>query len=377
METRRVFAAAAGLLVLGLGACNTLEVEATARFEGPGRVVAPETVTAPSVEADSLAITRAASAFLGALAPPRRGSASLPFNSDARLTWDFVPKERPGVSIEEMTPGERQAASALLQATVSVRGFKKVETIRALDQVLFDLTGSPVRNPGHYWFAIFGEPAESGAWGWRIEGHHLSLHWTFASGSLVASTPQFLGANPAEVLSGSSKGTRALAAGTRALPAEEDLARALVTSLSAAQQAEAVVSATAPRDILTGTSRDAAIQEDRGIAYGRLTAEQQGLLISLLQEYASLQTEAVARARMARVKAELPRLKFAWMGGIEKGQGHYYRIQGTTFLIEYDNTQDEANHIHCVWQEFKGDWGRDLLAEHYRTAPHHGGRSRP
>jgi hypothetical protein len=183
------------------------------------------------------------------------------------------------------------------------------------------------------------------------------------AGSL-GSTPQFLGANPADVREGPLKGTRALAA-------EEDLGRALVKSFDADQRAQAVPSRDAPEEILTGNSRMAAIQEDKGISYGKLTPEQQGLLLSLIQEYAAAQPPAVAQSRLARVKAELPNVKFAWMGGLEKGQGHYYRIQGSTFLIEYDNTQNHANHIHCVWREFKGDWGEDLLAVHYRTSPHH------
>ena len=230
--------------------------------------------------------------------------------------------------------------------------------------MLFAIEGSRSRDPELYYFTVFGTPSERGSWGWRYEGHHTSLNWTVVEGTVVATTPQFLGANPADVRDGPQKGTRALAA-------EEDLGRALVKSLSADQGALAVLSKDAPRDILTGASREAAIQDDRGIPYGKLTPEQQGLLLSLVQEYASAQAPAVAQARLGRVKAELPAIRFAWMGGLDKGQGHYYRIQGSTFLIEYDNTQNNANHIHCVWREFKGDWGRDLLTEHYRTAPHH------
>jgi hypothetical protein len=135
--------------------------------------------------------------------------------------------------------------------------------------------------------------------------------------------------------------------------------------------AQAILSRNAD-EILTGRSRHAAIQEHTGISYAKLTEEQQGLLLSLIREYASVQPPAEALRRLARVKAELPSIKFAWMGGLEKGQGHYYRIQGSTFLVEYDNTQDHANHIHCVWREFKGDWGGDLLAdtiEPLRTTP--------
>ena len=309
-------------------------------------------------------MAKAATSFLATLDPARRAKARLPFNSAERLNWNFVPRERQGVPIKQMSPEERQAALALLKSSLSARGFGKVETIVHLEEVLFAISGSAVRDPGLYYFTVFGEPSERGAWGWRYEGHHVSLNWTVVDGRVVASTPQFLGANPAEVRDGPMKGTRALAA-------EEDLGRALVKSLSAGQRSEAVLSKNAPEDILTGDSREAAIQEDKGISYGKLTQEQQGLLLSLIQEYAAAQPPAVALARLARVKAELPNVKFAWMGGLEKGQGHYYRIQGSTFLIEYDNTQNNANHIHCVWREFKGDWGNDLLAEHYRTALHH------
>jgi len=309
-------------------------------------------------------MAKAANAFLAALDSAKRAKAGLPFNSEERLNWDFVPRERQGLPIKQMSSEERRAALTLLRSGLSAKGFTKVDRILHLEEVLFAIKGNPIRDPELYYFTVFGEPSERGAWGLRYEGHHVSLNWTVVDGRLVASTPQFLGANPAEVRDGPRKGTRALAA-------EEELGRALVKSLSADQRAEAVLSKDAPEDILTGNSREAAIQEDNGTSYGKLTPEQQGLLLSLIQEYASVQPLVVAQARLARVKVDLPNIKFAWMGGLEKGQGHYYRIQGSNFLIEYDNTQNDANHIHCVWREFKGDWGRDLLAEHYRTAPHH------
>jgi len=310
------------------------------------------------------AMAKAADAFLAALDPARRAKAALPFHSAERLDWHFVPRDRQGAPLKQMSADERRAALALLRSGLSARGFTKVDTILHLEEVLFAIEGSAMRDPGLYYFTVFGRPSDKGAWGWRYEGHHVSLNWTVLDGRVVGSAPQFLGANPADVRDGSQKGTRALAA-------EEDLGRAFVKSLAAPQRSEAVVSADAPRDILTGASREAAIQEDRGLAYARLSQEQQGLLLSLIQEYASTQPLAVAQARLARVKADLPGVKFAWMGGLEKGQGHYYRIQGATFLIEYDNTQNGANHVHSVWRDFKGDWGKDLLAEHYRVAPHH------
>ena len=315
-------------------------------------------------------MAKAANAFLSTLGVAKREKASFPFHSDERLNWHFVPKDRQGVSIKQMSPEERLAALALLKSSLSGSGFKKVETIRNLEEVLHAISGSPRRDPELYYFTVFGEPAEQGVWGWRYEGHHTSFNWTVVDGKLVASTPQFTGANPADVNVGPRKGTRALAA-------EEDLGRRLVKSLSEEQSKVAVVSSTppfgssAPLGIVTGNSRDAAIQDDKGIAYTKLTEAQQGLLLSLIQEYASVQPPKVAQSRLARIRADLPNVKFAWMGGREKDQGHYYRIQGSTFLIEYDNTQDNANHIHGVWREFKGDWGKDVLAEHYRTSPHH------
>jgi hypothetical protein len=310
------------------------------------------------------AMAKAATTFLATLDPAKRAKARLPFNSEERLNWDFVPQERRGVPIKQMSSEERRAALTFLKSGLSARGFTKVDTIAHLEEVLFAASGSAIRDPGLYYFTIFGEPSERGTWGWRYEGHHVSLNWTVVDGKLAGSTPQFLGANPADVRGGPLKGTRALAA-------EEDLGRALVKSFDAGQSAQAVLSKDAPDEILTGNSRKAAIQEDKGVLYSKLTPEQQGLLLSLIQEYAAAQPLAVAQSRLARVKADLANIKFAWMGGLEKGQGHYYRIQGSTFLIEYDNTQNHANHIHCVWREFKGDWGEDPLAEHYRTAPHH------
>lgn len=310
------------------------------------------------------AMADAAKAFLASLDPGKRAKANLPFNSDERLNWHFIPRERQGVSLKEMTPGEREVAGALLKSSLSAMGYDKIETIRRLEEVLFAQSKNPVRDTELFFFTVFGEPAPKGAWGWRYEGHHVSLNWTVLDGKLVASTPQFLGANPADVREGPQKGTRALAA-------EEDLGRALVKSLRPEQLAQALVGEAAPEEILTEASRIASIQKDAGIPYGRLDAEQQGLLLSLIQEYAASQAPAEAQARLTRVKGDLANLKFAWMGGLEKGQGHYYRIQGSTDLIEYDNTSNGANHIHCVWRVFRGDWGRDLLEEHYKTSPHH------
>jgi hypothetical protein len=309
-------------------------------------------------------VTAAAQAFLATLDAGERPAASLPFSSEERLNWGYVPRERRGLAVGQMRPGTRDAAARLLGAALSERGAHTVDTIVSLEDALFAIEGWRGRDRGLYYVTLFGDPAARGAWAWRYEGHHVSLNWTILDGAIIGSSPQFLGANPAEVRSGALRGTRALAA-------EEDLARALVASLSPAQRSRALIAATAPRDIVTGSARQAGIQERQGLAWPDLDSKQQGLLLSLLQEYAAVQAPAVAESRLARVRPQLPSVVFAWMGGTERGEGHYYRVQGESFLVEYDNTQDGANHIHSVWREFHGDWGADALAEHYRAAAHH------
>jgi hypothetical protein len=201
----------------------------------------------------------------------------------------------------------------------------------------------------------------------RIEGHHISLNFTIVNGSLTATTPEFFGANPAEVRSGPQQGLRVLGR-------EEDLGRQLLNSLTADQRREAVVSQAAPDDILTTNVAKADPLSPAGLPGSRMTAAQQQILQALLEEYVARMPEDLAAERLAKVrKSGLEHVSFAWAGGGARGQRHYYRVQGPTFLIEYDNTQNDANHIHSVWRDFDGDYGRDLLREHYRSAHHRPG----
>lgn len=311
-------------------------------------------------------MAHAAAALLAALDAEQKQKAQLPFNSEERFVWHYVPMERQGLRYKNMTSEQQKLAQTLLLLGLSKTGFRKIEAIRQLEYVLRDIEkgSGPTRDPDLYYFTIFGDPDPKGTWGWRYEGHHVSLHWTCLKGKIIASSPQFLGSNPAEVRSGPQKGTRVLAA-------EEDLGRALVKSLDAAQRKEAIVSAKAPGDILSAASRKAELLDDRGIPYRQLNKEQQGLLLTLLEEYANVQVQEIAQQRLEAVrKAGMDTIKFAWMGGIDKGEPHYYRVQSATFLVEYDNTQNDANHIHTVWRDFKGDFGVDLLALHYHTADH-------
>jgi hypothetical protein len=318
--------------------------------------------------ADALSSELAASAkaFVGSLDETQRSKVQLAFDSDERFNWFYIPKDREGLPLKQMTASQQQAALKLLQVGLSQKGFSKAETIRHLDIVLAEIEKDPVRRDiEKYYLTIFGEPSADGTWGMRWEGHHISLHWTIVNGTAIATTPQFFGSNPAEVREGPQKGTRAL-------HAEEDLGRALVTALTDAQRSVAVIAPAAPNDILTTNTRKAAILENTGLAYADMTTAQRGMLLALIEEYASAQPKALAAERVAKLrKAGLDGIKFAWMGGIEKGALHYYRVQGPTFLIEYDCVQNGGNHIHAVWRDFDGDFGLDLLEQHYKKSAHH------
>ena len=321
----------------------------------------------PSADAlPAAGMAQAASAFLASLDDDSRAKVQFACDSEERFNWHFVPKPRAGLPLKAMSAPQRSAAMDLLRAGLSEKGYTKAETIRQLEVILAGIERDPVRrDPDLYYFTIFGAPTAKGTWGWRFEGHHVSLNWTFVQGRSVVPTPQFFGSNPDEVRDGPRKGVRTLAA-------EQDLARALLESLSGAQREQAVVSATAPPDIFSGHQRRAATLDEHGIAFSELTAEQRGLLLAVIEEYAGAQPEAVAAARLARIReAGLDRIRFAWMGGLARGEPHYYRLQGSTFLIEYDNTQNDANHVHAVWRDFDGDFGVDLLREHYRNSAHH------
>lgn len=307
-----------------------------------------------------------AQALLALLPDAKKQRLLLLFESDARLSWAYTPGRRPGLAFRELEPNEQKAALELLRSALSETGYEKAEAIRTkIEPALREIENNPGRDLGLYYYTFFGQPSETGKWGWRYEGHHLSLSFTYLDGKIVSTTPQFLGSNPADVSDGPSKGTRVLAR-------EEDLGRELVKSLSDKQRITAILSESAPADLLTANVRRASMQEDKGIAYGELTDDQRRLLKTLVQTYAAVQRPEQEKRRLEKIeKSGWDKLKFAWMGGLEKGQGHYYRIQGPTFLIEYDNTQNRANHIHSVWRDFNGDFGLDALAEHYRTVEHH------
>ncbi|PYT29811.1 MAG: hypothetical protein DMG57_10450 [Acidobacteria bacterium] len=308
-------------------------------------------------------MTQAARHFLASLTPEQQAKATFPFRSEERLNWHFIPRERKGLPLLDMTPPQRDLAHALLAAGLSQRGYIKAVTIMSLEDVLriLEKADPNYRNPEKYYFSVFGEPSDTGTWGFRVEGHHVSQNFTIVNGK-VADTPSFFGANPAEVREGPRKGLRVLAA-------EEDLARDLLESLTADQKKVAIVSPEAYKDILTAASRKAALEgQPSGIAAEKMTKKQTELLMTLLAEYAHNVPDQLAQTRMDEIKKAGNNLYFAWAGVEQRGGPHYYRIQAPSFLVEYDDTQNNANHIHTVWRDFNGDFGLDLLSLHYRTS---------
>ena len=327
-------------------------------------VPGPDPVTHIASAAVVRQMTAAAEAFLSSLSPARRQKVQFAFDDRERFNWHYMPRNRRGLSLKEMDEDQQRRARLFLEAGLSDRGYWKATTIMVLEKVLGEIEsgGRHHRDPQKYHFSIFGHPSATGLWGWRVEGHHLSLNITVVEGRLMAEAPRFLGANPAEVLHGGL-------AGTRVLQKEEDLGRALVRSLDDGQRTRAVFRERAYADIVTGNRAQIDPLSPEGIHAADLAAPQRASLYDLIEVYAAAMPDDIARQRMARIEKAAPGdLYFGWAGSLNPGQPHYYRIQGPDFLIEYDNVQNEANHIHTVWRDFEGDFGRDLLREHYREA---------
>jgi hypothetical protein len=308
-------------------------------------------------------MTDAALAFVRVLRPELRSECLLPLPDPERLQWSYLPGRRRGVSLERMNDAERRAAHALLAASLSARGGEKAEGVLELEGILGGIERFFGRDPQLYYVTLFGVPSEESAWAWRFEGHHLSLHFSSSNGAIVASTPAFFGANPARVPNGPR-------AGWRLLGAEEDLARRLVTGLDAALRKKAILASSAPSDILLGPGRKD-VPDPAGISHADMPPASRTLLERLVEEYVGNLRDAFAREQREKIaKAGWGGVRFAWAGGLEPGEGHYYRVQGPTFLIEYDNTQGGANHVHSVYRDLENDVLGDALRRHYAENPH-------
>jgi hypothetical protein len=312
-----------------------------------------------------------AKALIEATPAEQRGKLEQPFTDDVRSDWHYVPRSRAGLAWNDLGARQRDAATALLKSALTDAGLDKVRAIMALEIVLRELeTFGRSRDAGNYAIALYGVPSASGPWAFRIEGHHLSLHFTLEGDRFIATLPQFMGANPALVpkdVVAPEGGQRAPAKGSRVLGVEEDRGRQLLTSLSEAQRKVAVIDPRPYGDIVTRNAKKLDPLQPAGVKFTDLTAAQQAQLLKLVSAFADHLQPELAEARLARVRSGgLDSIRFAWAGSSAVGEPYYFRIQGATFLIEFDNSG--GNHIHSVWRDFAGDFGRDVLQEHYSSA---------
>lgn len=313
-------------------------------------------------------IVRAANSFINSLSSKQKTIALYPFESDERYAFHFFPiPDRKGISFDQLTSEQLKAANALIETCLSEQTVKKTKDIIGLEVVLKSIENRKpedhYRDPGKYFITLFGIPGEKTIWGWRLEGHHISFSFSVDKLQLVSGTPGFLGANPAIVRDGPLKGKQVL-------KDETNKGFALLHSFSNVQLKKAIVQTDAPADILTFNNRKANIENAQGISYAELTPIQQQHLLQMIDLYVHRYTKIFAENMLKEIQeAGLDKLQFAWAGKTENeiGKPHYYRIHGPTIIIEYDNTQNNGNHVHTVVRDLKRDFGGDLLLQHYKA----------
>ena len=339
---------------------------ATAAQAASARTSPAQSPSADALAAAGADMAEAANRLLAALSEAQKAKIFFEFKDEERSNWHFVPRDRKGLPLKDMDHAQRPLAHALLSSGLGQRGYVEAVTIISLEQILKEMEQGkgPARDPELYFFSIFGTPGAKGTWGWRVEGHHLSLNFTVAGGRPASGGPSFMGTNPGEVRQGPHKGLRVLSG-------EEDMGRALVKSLDEGQRKTAILPGAAPAEIITKNDRKVSFSDPAGISVGQLKPEQRQALMSLIDLYARrLRTEMAEQDLRKMVDAGVEKIRFAWAGGLERGEPHYYRIVGPTFLVEYDNTQNNANHVHTVWRDLANDFGEDVLKKHYEQTPH-------
>jgi hypothetical protein len=316
------------------------------------------------------AMADAATAFLKDLNADQRSKATFKFEDDSRFEFRYTPRARTGLPLKDMSEAQRTKAHSLLKTGLSMRGYTNATDIIALENVLRGIepprTGANaiVRDPETYFVSVYGEPNGKTPWGWKFEGHHISVNFTLVDGKPIVFAPSFFGSNPAVVKDGAQ-------AGKRALRDEEESARALMAAFTDEQKKKVIFADQAPREMLTAENREAKLLESAGITFAEMTPPQKRLFEKVLDAYLGRVAPELAKARLdALQKSGMDKVTFGWAGTLDVGGPHYYRVQGPTFLIEYDNVQNNANHIHSVWRDFDGDFGRDILREHYKTYAH-------
>ena len=330
----------------------------------------------------------AANALLTMLSPEQKQKITYQFDDAERFNWHFVPRERKGLPLKQMTEEQRKAAMAMLKTALSDQGYQKATSIIDMENVLRVIDNRPpndtYRDPENYSFTIFGDPSTKTPWSWRIEGHHLSLQFMSLTGQVLAQTPTFFGSNPGILEYDATMADKRMGdvrikdlpqKGRQILKQETEKAFALLKTLDADQRKQAVIATVAYPEIVTSNKRVASIEKMDGLRLGDMKPDQRALFLELLQVYMTNYRITLAKQQMAKLdKAGLDNIRFAWAGDLTpelgEGKGWYYRIHGPTILIEYDNTQTNANHIHTVVRDLTNDWGEDLLKAHYQSTNH-------
>ncbi len=307
-------------------------------------------------------------AFVNSLNDAQKKNAVFPFDEMNRYDWHFVPATtvtRNGIAVKDLNNNQKDNLYTLMQIYLSKEGYTKTKNIMSLEYLLKELEPENTsRVPENYFVAFYGKPGKDSVWGWKFGGHHIALNFTIVNDQF-SFAPFFFGANPAQVKDGPKKGLRILRY-------EEDLGFVLINSLTPEQKVKAIFQLKAFDEIVTTNKAHVAPLNPVGIFASEMTPQQKITLNKLIAAYLFSMPSDIAKTRMKKITAEdMNAIRFGWAGGTVSGQPHYYRVQGATFLIEFDNTQNNANHIHTVWRDFNGDFGEDLLREHYDKSQHH------
>lgn len=312
-------------------------------------------VNAQQPEAPGRKMAAAAERFLEVLDHSQQLRATFSYDDPERLNWHFIPRERKGVGLWDLNGAAKDAANALVATGLTTAGYQKVLQVRSLEEVLYLFEGGKEearrekRHPHRYYVSVFGTPGNSGVWGWRFEGHHLSLNYSIKNGKIVSTTPEFFGANPGQIDAGPGRYLRVL--GRR-----EDLAREILKACSDETRGKVWLSKKAPKDIRGGGVPQPVLDEEKGLRFADMSPQQQKLMKDLIGEYLSTMPSTVVRQRMSRINADgMDDIHFAWWGGSELNEPHHYVVQGKSFIIEYNNTQNSANHVHAIWRNTSGD----------------------
>ena len=308
-------------------------------------------------------MTEACSNFLNSLNSDQKAKTVYSYLDGERIFWYYPPLNRHGLPLRQMDAKQRQLAYAVMASGLTDKSYEQAKLIIEHEDILGPLEVEQdkvtfLRDTERYYFTIFGEPGGSDPWGWRVEGHHVCLNYSIWNDKVIAVTPFFFGANPAEVRKGPKNGLRIL--GDR-----EDLAFELMESLDAGQQSKAIIYDEAPLDILTYNSSKVSLPREEGLPASRMSGTQQEMLMALVTLYVSQVRSDVAQERLDAFKTDgIDGIHLAWAGPVDKSKAHYYRLHGGDFLVEFDNRQDGANHIHSVYRDVENDFASDVLRQH-------------